>query len=122
MSLCNFSYNPTKAEKYKLERKAQAEAYKESEKNWRTINHWLNVNESKLQYWYNHSFLDKLSTDDVFADKLKNIINNYPTGYVNRTFDVVVGENKRVLTINNMKLMLKMPDVFDSLKITQPFC
>ena len=118
----NFVYKSSKQSSYKEKKLEQAEAHKESEKNWRTINHWLNINEAKLKYWYDHTFLDNDITYDVFTEKLKNIIKNYPTGYVNRTFDVVVGEDKRVLTINNMKLMLKMPDVFDTLKITEPFC
>lgn len=113
---------PIENKSYLQELQQKENAHRESEKNWRTINHWLNVNEAKLKYWYDHTFLDKHITDDVFAEKLKNIIINYPSGYVNRTFDVVLGEDKRVLTINNMKLMLKMPDVFDTLKSKQPFC
>ena len=113
MSSFNFLCKQSKIEQQKLE---QEKISKESEKNWCTINHWLNINESKLLYWYDHNFLDKRTTDDEFAEKLKNIINNYPSGHVNRTFDVVVGGDKRLLTINNMKLMLKMPDIFDTLR------
>lgn len=113
---------PIKNKSYLQDLQQKENAHRESEKNWRTINHWLNVNEAKLQYWYDHTFLDKHITDDVFAEKMKNILINYPSGYVNRTFDVVVGEDKRVLTISNMKLMLKMSDVFDTLKSKQPFC